>query len=176
MSVEFADRIGLGARSRGDFLLSAAGNTVTLRNRTESVRAAAWVWRNAHAGPAAWLVFLLRLTLPDPVLRAAVPLARATRRVARTAASVGLPGRGRADRLVTSNRPGSPLPGRADGRRRGIAAWVTYSTRSIPSTTSSGPRNPTRLRGGRRDGSDRLRIGPSRTVTTSGDASMTARG
>jgi glycosyltransferase involved in cell wall biosynthesis len=108
LSVEFADRIGLCARSRGDFLLSAAGNSVTLRERAESVRAATWVWRNAEAGAAAWLVFLLRLTLPDAVLRAAVPLARATRRAARTTASVGHPGSGRADRPVTSNRHGSP--------------------------------------------------------------------
>jgi len=117
MSVEFADRIGLGARSRGDFLLAAAGNSVTLRDRAESVRAAAWVWRNADAGPVAWLVFLLRMTLPDPVLRAAVSLARATRRAARTAASVGRPDSDRADRLVTSNPHGSPPPGRVDGRR-----------------------------------------------------------
>ena len=89
MSIEFADRVGLDARSRGDFLLSAAGNTVTLRDRAESLRAAAWVWRNADAGPAAWLAFFLRLTLPDLVLRAAVPLGRATRQAARTAASVG---------------------------------------------------------------------------------------
>jgi hypothetical protein len=139
VSVEFADRIGLGARSRGDFLLAAAGNSVTLRDRAESVRAAAWVWRNADAGPVAWLVFLLRLTLPDPVLRAAVSLARATRRAARTAASVGRPGSERADRLATSNRHGPPPPGRVDKRRCGVANEVTYSTKGVQNV---GPRAP----------------------------------
>jgi glycosyltransferase involved in cell wall biosynthesis len=127
VSVEFAERIGLGARNRGDFLLAAAGNSVTLRDRAESVRAAACVWRTAEAGTAAWLVFLLRLTLPDPVLRAAVPLVRA----ARSAVTLGRPSSGGASRLVTSNRLRLPLPGRADQRHGGAPEKATHGTNSV---------------------------------------------
>lgn len=127
VSVEFAERIGLGARNRGDFLLSAAGNSITLRDRAESVRAATSVWRTAEAGTAAWLVFLLRLTLPDPMLRAAVPLVRTVR----TAVCLGRPRAGLARRLVTSNWRGSPLPERSGQRNRDAAEKATHSTNSV---------------------------------------------